>query len=59
MVGKRGLWLEDLFVEPGFRGKGIAKTLMGYLAEVAIRYKCGRFEWMVLDWNRSAIDFPL
>ena len=57
MVGKRGLWLDDLFVDPGFRGKGIAKALMGYLAYVAIQNKCGRFEWMVLDWNKSAIDF--
>jgi len=57
MVGKRGLWLDDLFVSPDFRGKGVAKALMAYLADVAIQHKCGRFEWMVLDWNKSAIDF--
>ena len=57
MVGKRGLWLDDLFVDPGFRGKGIGKALMAYLANLAIKNKCGRFEWMVLDWNKSAIDF--
>ncbi len=57
MVGKRGLWLDDLFVDPGFRGKGIAKALMAYLANLAIKNKCGRFEWMVLDRNKSAIDF--
>lgn len=57
MVGKRGLWLDDLYVDPDFRGKGIAKALMGYLADLAMNSKCGRFEWMVLDWNKSAIDF--
>lgn len=57
MLGKRGLWLDDLYVDPGFRGKGIAKALMAYLADLAIKNKCGRFEWMVLDWNKSAIDF--
>jgi GNAT superfamily N-acetyltransferase len=57
MVGKRGLWLDDLFVSPEFRGKGIGKALMAYLSEVAIEKGCGRFEWLVLDWNRSAIEF--
>jgi GNAT superfamily N-acetyltransferase len=57
MVGRRGLWLEDLFVNPQFRGKGIAQALMSYLARVAIENHCARFDWMVLDWNRRAIDF--
>ncbi len=57
MAGKRGLWLDDLFVNSEFRGKGIAKTLMAYLANLAIQSKCGRFEWMVIDWNKSAISF--
>jgi GNAT superfamily N-acetyltransferase len=57
MVGKRGLWLDDLYVDPDFRGKGIAKALMAYLADLAVENECGRFEWIVLDWNRSAIDF--
>jgi len=56
-TGKRGLWLDDVFVQPEFRGKGIATTLMRYVANVAIQNNCGRFEWMVLDWNKSAIDF--
>lgn len=57
MVGKRGLWLDDLYVKPDYRGKGIAKALMAYLADLAIQNECGRFEWIVLDWNKSAIDF--
>lgn len=57
MVGKRGLWLDDLYVNPPFRGKGIGKALLAYLAQLAIENKCGRFEWMVLDWNKSATGF--
>lgn len=57
MVGTRGLWLDDLFIEPAFRGKGIGQALMAYLADIALQNQCGRFEWMVLDWNESAIGF--
>jgi GNAT superfamily N-acetyltransferase len=57
MTGKRGLWLEDLFVDREFRGRGIGKALMAYLAHVALENDCGRFEWVVLDWNRPAIEF--
>lgn len=57
MVGKRGLWLDDLFIDPSFRGKGIGQALMAYLADIAVQNQCGRFEWMVLDWNESAIGF--
>ncbi len=57
MIGKRGLWLDDLYVNPEFRGKGIAKALMAYLADLVVENKCGRFEWMVLDWNKSATGF--
>lgn len=57
MIGKRGLWLDDLFIDPAFRGKGIGKALMAHLADVALQNQCGRFEWMVLDWNESAIRF--
>jgi GNAT superfamily N-acetyltransferase len=57
MVGKRGLWLDDLFVNPQFRGRGIATALMAYMADLAIQNECGRFEWIVLEWNSRAIDF--
>ena len=57
MTGKRGLWLDDLYVDPAFRGKGIGRALMAYLADIAVKNQCGRFEWMVLDWNEAAIGF--
>jgi GNAT superfamily N-acetyltransferase len=57
MLGRRGLWLDDLFVAPEFRGKGVGQALMQHLAEIAVRNGCGRFEWMVLDWNERAIGF--
>jgi len=56
-LGKRGLYLEDLFVRPAFRGKGIGKALLKRLAGIAIERDCGRFEWAVLDWNAPARDF--
>jgi GNAT superfamily N-acetyltransferase len=56
-LGQRGLWLEDLFVYPQFRGKGLGRRLLAQLAEVARSRGCGRFEWSVLDWNASAIGF--
>ena len=55
--GRPGLYLEDLFVRPAFRGKGIGKALLVHLAELAVRENCGRFQWQVLDWNTPAIDF--
>jgi len=54
--GKRGLFLEDLFVRPQFRGKGIGKALMVHLAQIAIVEHCYGMRWEVLDWNTSAID---
>lgn len=56
-LGRRGLYLEDLFVLPEARGKGYGKALMVYLARIAKARDCGRFEWWVLDWNRPAVDF--
>ena len=55
--GKPGLYLEDLFVKPTFRGKGIGKSLLLHLAKIAVAENCGRFQWQVLDWNTPAIDF--
>jgi GNAT superfamily N-acetyltransferase len=55
--GRPGLYLEDLFVKPIFRGKGIGKALLLYLAKIAVDENCGRFQWQVLDWNTPAIDF--
>lgn len=56
-LGKRGLYLEDLFVRPALRGRGIGKLLLSFLAKTAIERDCARFEWAVLDWNESAIGF--
>jgi GNAT superfamily N-acetyltransferase len=56
-LGKRGLYLEDLFVRPDFRGLGLGKHLMAALARIAVQRDCGRFEWSVLDWNEPAIGF--
>jgi GNAT superfamily N-acetyltransferase len=56
-LGRKGLYLEDLFVTPEIRGKGVGKALFVHLAQLAVERGCGRFEWSVLDWNESAIDF--
>lgn len=56
-LGRPGLYLEDLFVLPAFRGKSIGKGLLRYLASLALERGCGRFEWQVLDWNKPARDF--
>ena len=56
-LGKRGLYLEDLFVRPAFRGLGLGRHLMAALARIAVRRDCGRFEWSVLDWNAPSIAF--
>lgn len=56
-LGRRGLYLEDLFVRPAFRGCGVGLALMVHLAGMAKARGCGRFEWSVLDWNADAIRF--
>lgn len=56
-LAKKGLYLEDLFVMPEYRGKGIGKNMLKYLAQIAVKRNCGRFEWSVLDWNELAINF--
>ena len=56
-LGRAGLYLEDLFVLPEYRGKGYGKGLLKRLAEIAVERGCGRFEWWCLDWNKPSIDF--
>lgn len=56
-LARPGVYLEDLFVKPEFRGKGIGRSLLQHLAKVAVERNCGRLEWSVLDWNKSAIGF--
>jgi GNAT superfamily N-acetyltransferase len=56
-LGKPGLYLEDLFVEPAMRGRGLGKALLRRLGAIAVERGCGRFEWSVLDWNVDAIGF--
>ena len=56
-LGRPGIYLEDLFVKPVFRGKGIGRELLSCLARIAVDRNCGRLEWWVLDWNESAIEF--
>ncbi len=55
--GKAGLYLEDLFVRPQYRKKGIGKALLVHLARLAAEKGCGRYQWQVLDWNTPAIEF--
>ena len=56
-TGKPGIWLEDLFVRPQFRGQGHGKALLVELARLAVERGCGRLEWSVLDWNEPSIAF--
>jgi GNAT superfamily N-acetyltransferase len=56
-LSRKGLYLEDLYVQQAHRGKGYGKLMLIALAQLAVERKCGRFEWSVLDWNASAISF--
>jgi GNAT superfamily N-acetyltransferase len=56
-LAQRGLYLEDLFVKPEYRGHGVGRALLERLAALAVERGCGRFEWSVLDWNEPAIGF--
>ncbi len=56
-LGRPGLYLEDLYVKPEMRGKGIGKIILSFLAKLAIDRKCGRLEWSCLDWNEPSVKF--
>ena len=56
-LGRAGIYLEDLFVLPEYRGKGYGKALLRKLAQITVERECGRLEWACLDWNRPSIDF--
>ncbi|MBR3781684.1 MAG: GNAT family N-acetyltransferase [Clostridia bacterium] len=58
-LGRSGIYLEDLFVIPEYRGKGHGKALLKELAKITVERGCGRLEWCCLDWNRPSIDFYL
>jgi len=58
-LGRAGLYLEDLFILPQYRGKGYGKATLKELARIAVRRGCGRLEWWCLDWNKPSIDFYL
>ncbi len=58
-LGRNGIYMEDLYISPDFRGQGAGKALLKHIAQCAVARKCGRLEWSVLDWNQPAIDFYL
>lgn len=58
-LGRSGIYLEDLFVKPEYRGKGYGKGLLKMLASITVERGCGRLEWCCLDWNKPSIDFYL
>ena len=58
-LGRAGIYLEDLFIQPAHRGKGYGKGLLSTLARIAVERGCGRLEWACLDWNKPSIDFYL
>lgn len=56
-LDRRGLYLEDLYIQPAHRERGLGRQALRHLAKIAVESGCGRFEWVVLDWNHNAIDF--
>lgn len=56
-VGRAGIWLEDLYVRPPFRKRGLGRRLIDSVAQVGVERNCGRYEWMALNWNSVALDF--
>lgn len=58
-LGRNGIYMEDLYISPDYRGVGAGKALLKYIAQCAVQRRCGRLEWSVLDWNKPAIDFYL
>lgn len=59
LLGRAGIYLEDLYVRPEYRGNGYGKAILKKLASIAVERGCGRLEWWCLDWNRPSIDFYL
>lgn len=58
-VGRGGIYLEDVYIRPEYRGKGYGKAILKKLAAIAVERGCGRMEWVCLDWNQPSIDFYL
>lgn len=56
-VGRRGIWLEDVYVRPAFRRCGLGKALIKAVAQIGVEQNCGRFEWTALNWNANALEF--
>jgi GNAT superfamily N-acetyltransferase len=56
-IGRAGIWLEDLYVRPAFRRKGLGRALIEAVARIGAEKNCGRFEWTALGWNKNALDF--
>lgn len=58
-LGRAGIYLEDLYIKPEYRGRGHGKALLQKVAQIAVERECGRLEWSCLDWNKPSIDFYL
>jgi len=58
-LGRNGIFMEDLYISPEYRSRGAGKAMLKHIAQLAVQRRCGRLEWVVLDWNQPAIDFYL